>query len=92
MGPDYIYTLNLLYSMGIRARVDFIRLEEQLRCKSVEDAIAGYAWMFRDLDTEEQKRLEAYVHSLAVRDTDGELRLHRPHVPVWAFISWFLKE
>jgi len=87
-GPDYIYTVNLLYQMGCLATVDFIRLEETVRHRSFEEALASYRWMFQDLDGRATERLHEYLRSIAVRHGDGSITLHPRHVPTWAFISW----
>jgi SAM-dependent methyltransferase len=64
-GPDYIYTVNMLYQMGINAKVDFIRLENAHIYSSMKEAVDHYIWMFKDLTAEEQKRLEDYVTTWA---------------------------
>ncbi|MCL2789708.1 MAG: methyltransferase domain-containing protein [Desulfobulbus sp.] len=87
-GPDYIYTVNLLYQMGCLATVDFIRLEETDRYRSFDEAFARYRWMFQELDEDETKRLHAYLRSIAVCNGDGSISLYPRHVPTWAFISW----
>ncbi len=87
-GPDYIYTLNLLYQMGHLPTVEYIHLEEELRYPSFNEAIAGYTWMFRDLTKEEEKRLEKYVESITTTAENGAVSVHRRHVPIWAYISW----
>lgn len=87
-GPDYIYTVNLLYQMGYQASVNFIRLEESLPCKDLEEALDYYAWMFHDLTGDERKRLKKYVQSITTPTGDGTFTVHREHVPTWAFISW----
>ncbi|WP_051305337.1 class I SAM-dependent methyltransferase [Desulfogranum mediterraneum] len=86
--PDYIYTLNLLYQLGYLARVEFIRLDEPLCYGSLAEALAGYAWMFPQLDHREEGLLKKYLRSIASRDQDGTITLHRAQVPTWAFISW----
>ena len=87
-GPDYIYTVNLLYQMGHLATVDFIRLAETDRYRSFDEAIAHYRWMFGELDGRETRRLHAYIRSIAKDHDDGSISLHPRHVPTWAFISW----
>lgn len=87
-GPDYIYTINLLYQMGIHANVNFIPLESTLPCSSIEEAMDYYAWMFHDLNSEEKKRLKKYVQSITTSTDAGALAVHRKHVPTWAFIRW----
>ncbi|HFQ88477.1 MAG TPA: class I SAM-dependent methyltransferase [Desulfobulbus sp.] len=87
-GPDYIYTVNLLYRMGFLPSVAYIVLEEEMVYDSLEDAVESYRWMFRDLDPAEEKRLQKYVRSITTSADNGSLLLRRRHVPTWAFISW----
>ena len=87
-GPDYIYTLNLLYQMGYLASVSFIRLEESVEYSSLTEAYSSYTWMFNDLDHNEEKRLKKYVQSITTIADDGRATVHRENVPTWAYISW----
>ncbi len=87
-GPDYIYTVNLLYQMGIHASVDFILLEDTLPCATMEEALEFYLWMFHDLTDVEKKRLKKYVRSITTTAGDGGFVVHRKHTPKWAFIRW----
>jgi len=87
-GPDYIYTVNILYRLGIHASVDFIHLEDEIPCASFAEAMEMYTWMFRNLSAAESEKLQHYVRSVTTRKTDGTILLHRPHAPTWAFIRW----
>jgi SAM-dependent methyltransferase len=87
-GPDYIYTINLLYQMGICATVDFILLEDSQTYSSLDEAVESHLWMFRDLTETERKRLKKYVRSITTSTDDGRYRIHREYVPAWAFIRW----
>jgi len=87
-GPDYIYTVNLLYQMGYLPTVDYIHLEETLHYASFSEALDGYTWMFRDLNAGEENRLKKYVRSITTTLEDGTVSVQRVHVPTWAFISW----
>ena len=87
-GPDYIYTINLLYQMGYLPTVDYIRLEETLVYDSFTDALSSYTWMFQDLNENEEKRLKKYVQSITTIAGNGTVSVHRRHVPTWAYISW----
>lgn len=87
-GPDYIYTVNLLYQMGIQASVQFIRHEETMECESMDEAMDMYIWMFHDLGQHERKELQKYLHSITRKTASGSLIIHREHVPTWAFIRW----
>jgi SAM-dependent methyltransferase len=87
-GPDYIYTVNLLYRMGIQASVDFITLEDQHRYSSLEEAVDNYSWMFSDLTDREKKQLEDYVRSISFPLAGGIVTLRPRHIPAWAVIRW----
>jgi len=87
-GPDYMYTINLLYQMGYLPTVSYIHLEESLHYASFSEALDGYTWMFRDLNAGEEKRLKKYVQSITNILEDGTVSVQRLHVPTWAFISW----
>ncbi len=87
-GPDYIYTINLLYQMGILPTVEYIRLEETMEYASFPEALAGYTWMFHNLTNSEKQRLEQYVRSISTTKADGTVTVQRRIVPIWAFISW----
>ncbi len=87
-GPDYIYTVNILYQMDIFPTIDYIRLEETLDYPSFAEALSSYSWMFRDLNQNEEKRLKKYVQSISTITKDGTVSVHRRYVPTWAYISW----
>jgi SAM-dependent methyltransferase len=87
-GPDYIYAVNILYQLGIHAKVDFISLPEVTILASREDAQASYAWMFDRLTPGEEQKLATYVDSRLTRTADGQYRLTRRTPPQWAFIHW----
>lgn len=87
-GPDYIYTVNLLYQMGYRASVNFIHLEKDIPCASPDEALDIYTWMFHDLTETEKNRLQDYVTAMTSPAPDGGIILHREYVPTWAFIRW----
>ncbi len=86
--PDYIYTVNLLYQLGLLPTVNYIKLEGTLHYKDFNEALASYTWMFKDLSPTEKHHLKQYVDSIATRHKDNSITLHRRHVPTWAFISW----
>jgi len=87
-GPDYIYNVNILYQLGIHAKVDFISLPEFTILASREDAFASYAWMFDKLTPDEEKKLAEYVDSRLTRVAGGRYRLQLRTPPQWAFIHW----
>ena len=87
-GPDYIYTINLLHQMGYLPKIDYIELEKEIDYRDEQEAMEGYLWMFRDLDSEERKQLKNYLRSITTLNDDGSVTIHRSRPPIWAFISW----
>lgn len=87
-GPDYIFTVNILYSLGFHARVDFITLDHNRVYASREEALQSYSWMVDDLTPTEEKKLAAYVDAHLSRLDDNIWKLTRQTAPQWALISW----
>ena len=87
-GPDYIYTLNMLYCLGIHPAIAPIELDSELTVGSVDEAIQTYRWMFKDLSAAEEKRLELFVNSRIIARSDEQLVLKRRFPQRWAVISW----
>ena len=87
-GPDYIYTLNMLYSMGIHPHIDILQLENTCRFASLDDAFRSYSWMFQDLSPLEESRLRLYLEDNSRNCDDGQICLERKISPQWAFIRW----
>jgi len=88
VGPDFIYTFNLIHQMGYLPSVDYLHLESELRFASRGELLESYLWMFKELKTEERIRLEGYLDTVTSREEDGSLILHRDCPPIWAMISW----
>jgi SAM-dependent methyltransferase len=91
-GPDYIYTINTLYSMGIHPCVDIISLESKVSFASKEAALESYRWMFKDLTASEEKKLQEYILANSQTDDKGKTIVNRPHPPRWALIWWKKEE
>ncbi len=87
-GPDYIYTLNCLYSLGIHPSVSTLELDADFCFSSMNEAVESYSWMFRDLTTDESKKLSDYVRSRVVRSDDDTIIVRRKNPPRWAMIYW----
>ena len=86
-GPDYIFTVNILYQMGIYPHVDYIELEQSKTFTSREEAIASCRWMFDELNPREEENLAAFVDERLHKDERG-FTLQRQTPVKWAFISW----
>lgn len=87
-GPDYIYTVNLLYQMGIQAKVDFIDLEQRRVFQSREEALDSCRWMLDKLGSEEENLLANYVDQRLEALPDNTVALTRRTPIRWAVISW----
>ncbi|OPY68495.1 MAG: Mg-protoporphyrin IX methyl transferase [Syntrophorhabdaceae bacterium PtaU1.Bin034] len=87
LGPDYIYTYNLLYQMGIHANVTFIDEKRNRMYKSCEEAVAAVEWMLGKRSCREEKRLRAYLMDYLV-PINGHWGLSYERVVRWAAIWW----
>jgi ubiquinone/menaquinone biosynthesis C-methylase UbiE len=91
-GPDYIYTVNMLYRLGIHPRIAILELERDQRFENLERAVEGYAWMFKDLQPEERQLLEKYVKNRIVKRESGQLVVSRSEPQRWALLSWSIHD
>ena len=87
-GPDYIYTLNTLYKLGIHPRIDHIELPAQTVYRNLQEAVDSYKWMLKDLSEREEDRLKKFVSSRIRKQKDGTLILKRRFPPRWAVLSY----
>lgn len=83
--PDYIYAVNILYQMGLRARVDFLRSEGGRTYAGADEFLEGIRWRIGPLSAKEQRRLRALYRTLP-RDAEGRARYR--HDFEWAMLSW----
>ncbi len=87
-GPDYIYTLNTLYTLGIYPNVTVLKLDRKTVYTSMAEAVDSYSWMFRDITPKETLLLEKYISSRIVSAADGKIVVERDNPPCWALIWW----
>jgi len=87
-GPDYIYTLNVLYSMGIHPNVKILNLERDITYPSMAEAIKSYSWMFHDLTPAENLALEKYITGKIIHAEGDKITVRRDSPPRWALIWW----
>lgn len=87
-GPDYIYTLNILYTLGIHPNVTILDLERDITYDSIEEAIKSYTWMFHDITEKERGILEEYIQSRVIFAEGGTITMRRGSPPRWALIWW----
>ncbi|HSO08565.1 MAG TPA: class I SAM-dependent methyltransferase [Desulfoprunum sp.] len=87
-GPDYIYVINTLYSMGIHANVDIIGLDRETAFADLDDAMDSYRWMIRDMSPAEESALRLYLAQKSRPGDDGRIVVDRGFRPQWACIWW----
>ena len=84
--PDYIYLLNVLHSMGIYAKVDFIKSENtKFESSTPEEFIEKVAWSLGELSNDEKIILKEYF-------TKTYKHKQLAEYINWAFISWEKKD
>lgn len=87
-GPDYIYTLNILYELGIHPHVEILELDKATRYENFDAALNAFHWMLKDVTVEEDKLLQEYIKDVARYHNDGQLTIQRSHSLKWALIWW----
>lgn len=87
-GPDYIYTLNILYRMGIHAKVDFIDVQEAKVYDSRAAAQDSCVWMLDQLTPDEQDALTRYFDRVLIDNQDGTWSMSGQQHTKWAVISF----
>jgi FkbM family methyltransferase len=82
--PDYIYVLNILYGMGINAKLDYLRSEgRREQYDSKESFIKSVEWSLDDLTQEDKEKLSLYYDSLGENKENVAEQYN-----YWALISW----
>lgn len=87
-GPDYIYVLNTLYTMGIHPNVRIISLERETRFADLDDAMLSYGWMIRNISASEESTLRRHLEARSRPADDGKIIIERGFTPQWACIWW----
>ncbi len=87
-GPDYIYTLNTLYTMGIYPNVTVLTLERDVEYPSMAEAMKSYNWMFGDITDAENLLLERYLTGKIIHAEGDRVTIRRDSPPRWALIWW----
>ena len=87
-GPDYIFTVNILYTMGIHPHITVLELDQNSSFPNLEDALRSYRWMIKDLTAAEELRLRAYLAEKSRPAPDGGICIRRSQPVRWALIWW----
>ena len=87
-GPDYIFTVNMLYSMNIHPNITVLEFDKIKKFADYETAVQSYNWMFHDLSNDEESRLRHYVDTLITENNKIGVTIRQPHAARWALIWW----
>ena len=87
-GPDYIYTLNILYTMGIHPNVTILQPESDFSFQDLDQAFLTYSWMIKDLNSKEEQQLKQFLLKQASPNPDGTISIRRQNPLRWALIWW----
>ncbi|HOE80362.1 MAG TPA: class I SAM-dependent methyltransferase, partial [Smithellaceae bacterium] len=86
-GADYIYYYNLLYQLGIRAYVSFIKEIRNRTYESPEDALTSLELMFGDLTSSEKEKMAAHVRQYLI-SSGNSWRFSYSQLIQWAVMWW----
>jgi len=87
-GPDYIYALNMLYTMGIHPEISQIEIAPETTYPDLDHALERYRWMIKNMTDEEEQRLRSFLCSRIVSRTAGTVTIGGLAPQRWALISW----
>lgn len=87
MGPDYIYTYNLLYQMDIYAYIDFIIEKNHKTYEDRDAALMSIRWMLGNMTIEEEERLNDYLGKHLIYDA-GRWMMDYYNTVRWAVLWW----
>ncbi|MGL1930768.1 MAG: methyltransferase domain-containing protein [Desulfotalea sp.] len=87
-GPDYIFTINMLYSIGIQAEMKIIEFDHLQKYTDLDTAVTRYSWMFTNLTATEKAKLADYLTSCTVEENDDFILIKPSKPHRWAFIHW----
>lgn len=87
-GPDYIYTVNILYTMGIHPCINILKLDRDTVYGDMDEALHAYGWMFKDLNAREKEALRRYLNARMISSEGDQITIRREHPPQWALIWW----
>jgi len=85
--PNYIYVYNLLYQMGISAKIDFIKSNIREYYSSIDQAIKVWQWKMNELSPALEEKLRIYFSKSLIKVEDNKW-VTPPFKCSWALISW----
>lgn len=87
-GPDYIFTLNILYTKNIHPHVEIIQLANHVTFMDMSQALESYKWMIKEMNSRELNKLEEFLESRIIASDENGITIQRGHPPRWALIWW----
>ena len=87
-GPDYIYTVNTLYKLGIHPRIEHIELAAEVTYPDMDDALNSYLWMLKNVTKKEEKLLADFLTDRVVSKNNNQVVIKKRFPQKWAVISW----
>ena len=82
---DYIYAVAMLYQMGVRAEVRFLRSDGGMRYATAEEFVESVKWRVGGITESETEKLEA-LYARLPRDEEGRAMYSHPFT--WAVLTW----
>jgi SAM-dependent methyltransferase len=87
-GPDFVFTVNILFQMGITPEIEYLEFDQKRTYADRQDVYEAVMWMVDDLTDPEQRKLGGYVEERLTENNDGTVTFTRKIPVKWAFISW----
>ncbi len=87
-GPDYISTLNILYTLNIHPQVTPIAVPSITIYRDLDQALDRYRWMFKDLTPQEEQRLMGYLREHITAETRETITVTSRLPQRWVIIAW----
>lgn len=82
---DYIYAVAMLYQMGVRAEVRFLRSDGGMGYATAEEFAESVKWRVGELSAREEEKLRGLFAGLP-KGEDGRARYSHPFT--WAVLTW----
>lgn len=87
-GPDYIFSLNMLYRFGIHPEMRIIEFDKETQFKNLDVAVDSFEWMFHGMTGIERERLHDYLRERVIAETTDQITIRQGSPHRWALISW----
>lgn len=85
--PPYIYILNTLYQMGIRANLEILHSKVVTRYKSVEEGLDDLQWRTDPFNEDELAKASAFLKAKFAEQNNPEVFVYEGYSR-WALVWW----